>query len=258
MRVAADERDQLELGQPLQQRAGEFDPLADRHHHVGVFEPVDELVEVARRLAIARHVVVADQREAGKLIDHVLVVVGDDDFHYELRFLRIVRHSLIFASLIRFPVRVNSAFMIRPELLGRGRGDDEAELGETLADGRVVQRGMRRGVELGDDLRRRLGRHQERAPGGEGEARHRLGQESACRGTAAGAAPWSPPSGARACRQERRHRRHRREHDRHLAADDVLHRGRDAAIGTCVIWMPAARMNSSMPMCCGLPGPPEA
>ena len=38
-------------------------------------------IEIARRLAMARHVVVADQREAGKLIDHVLIVVGDDDFH---------------------------------------------------------------------------------------------------------------------------------------------------------------------------------
>ena len=78
---------QLELGQPLQQRARELDPLADRHHHVGVLQPLDELVEIARRLAIALHVVVADQREARKLIDHVLVVVGDDDFHEMLEFL---------------------------------------------------------------------------------------------------------------------------------------------------------------------------
>ena len=91
VRVAADQRDQLELGQPLQQRARELDPLADRHHHVGVLQPLDELVEIARRLAIALHVVVADQREARKLIDHVLVVVGDDDFHrvgFPVRFER--------------------------------------------------------------------------------------------------------------------------------------------------------------------------
>ena len=81
VRVAADQRDQLQLRQPLQQRTREFDPLADRHHHVGILQPIDELVEIARRLAIALHVVVADQREARKLIDHVLVVVGDDDFH---------------------------------------------------------------------------------------------------------------------------------------------------------------------------------
>ena len=81
VRVAADQRDQLELRQPLQQRARELDPLADRHHHVGILQPLDQLVEIARRLAIALHVVVADQREARKLIDHVLVVVGNDDFH---------------------------------------------------------------------------------------------------------------------------------------------------------------------------------
>ena len=84
VRVAADQRDQLELRQPLQQRARELDPLADRHHHVGVLQPLDQLIEIARRLAIALHVVVADQREARKLIDHVLVVVGNDDFHREI------------------------------------------------------------------------------------------------------------------------------------------------------------------------------
>ena len=81
LRVPADQRKQLELRQPLQQLTREFDPLADRHHHVGILQPIDELVEIARRLAIALHVVVADQREARELIDHVLVVVGDDDFH---------------------------------------------------------------------------------------------------------------------------------------------------------------------------------
>ena len=49
---------QLELGQPLQQRARELDPLADRHDHVGVLQPLDKLIEIARRLAIALHVVV--------------------------------------------------------------------------------------------------------------------------------------------------------------------------------------------------------
>ncbi len=38
-----------------------------------------------------------------------------------------------------------------------------------------------------------------------------------------------------------------------------LHRRRDAAIAAhASSVMPAARMNSSMPTCCGLPGPPEA
>ena len=40
-------------------------------------------LEVARRLAVAHHVVMADQREARELVDHVLVVVGDSDLHVE-------------------------------------------------------------------------------------------------------------------------------------------------------------------------------
>ena len=39
------------------------------------------VVEIARRRAIARHVMMADQREARELIDHVLVVVGNYDLH---------------------------------------------------------------------------------------------------------------------------------------------------------------------------------
>jgi hypothetical protein len=81
LRIAADQRDQLELRQADQQRAREFHALADRHHDVGVGKPLDQLLEIARGLAVARHVVMADQREAGKLIDHVLVVVGNNDFH---------------------------------------------------------------------------------------------------------------------------------------------------------------------------------
>jgi hypothetical protein len=44
-------------------------------------KPLDELIEVAGRLAIARHVVLADEAITGELVDHVLVVVGNYDFH---------------------------------------------------------------------------------------------------------------------------------------------------------------------------------
>jgi hypothetical protein len=37
--------------------------------------------QIACRLAIAYDIVMADQRKTFKLIDHVLVVVGNDDFH---------------------------------------------------------------------------------------------------------------------------------------------------------------------------------
>ncbi len=48
-------------------------------HHEGSFQPFE--FEVSRRLAVARHIVMTDQREARELIDHVLVVIGDNDFH---------------------------------------------------------------------------------------------------------------------------------------------------------------------------------
>ena len=79
--VAPDQREQLELGQPLQQRARKIDPLADRDDDIGIAQPLDELVEVARRLAVAHDVVLADERIAGELVDHVLVIVGNYDFH---------------------------------------------------------------------------------------------------------------------------------------------------------------------------------
>ena len=81
VRTAADQRQQLELGQPLQQRAGELDALADRHHHIGVVQALDQLIEIARRLAIALDVVMADHRKAGKLVNDVLIVVGNYNFH---------------------------------------------------------------------------------------------------------------------------------------------------------------------------------
>jgi len=37
--------------------------------------------QIARRVAKAYDIVMADQRKTFKLIDHVLVVVGNDDFH---------------------------------------------------------------------------------------------------------------------------------------------------------------------------------
>jgi hypothetical protein len=72
---------QLELGQPLEEGTRELDPLADRDNDVGVGEAPDELIERGRRLAIAHHVVMADQVEAFELVDHVLVVVRNDDLH---------------------------------------------------------------------------------------------------------------------------------------------------------------------------------
>ncbi len=85
--VAPDQREQLEPGQALQQHAGELHPFADGDDDIGVAQPLDELIEVARRLAVARHIVLGDERIAGELVDHVLVVVGNYDFHARVTFI---------------------------------------------------------------------------------------------------------------------------------------------------------------------------
>ena len=85
--VPADQRQELEPGQALEQRARELDPLADRNDDVGVAQPLDELVEVAGRRTVAHDIVGADERIAGELVDHVLVVVGNYDFHLSSVFL---------------------------------------------------------------------------------------------------------------------------------------------------------------------------
>ena len=79
--VSPDQRDEPEFRQPFEQRAGKFDPFANRDDHVGIAQALDELVQIPRRLTIAHDVVMADQREAFEPIDDILVVVGDDDFH---------------------------------------------------------------------------------------------------------------------------------------------------------------------------------
>ena len=48
-RPAADQRDQLEVGQPLDQRAREIDALADFDDALGRLQALDQLVEIARR-----------------------------------------------------------------------------------------------------------------------------------------------------------------------------------------------------------------
>ena len=71
----------LQFRQALEQRAGKFNAFADGDDDVGIAQPLDQLIEIARRFAIADNVMVADQGEACELIDHVLIVVGNGDFH---------------------------------------------------------------------------------------------------------------------------------------------------------------------------------
>ena len=51
--AAADQRDELEVRQPPDQRARKSDPLADFDDAFGRLQPLDQLVEIARRRAIA-------------------------------------------------------------------------------------------------------------------------------------------------------------------------------------------------------------
>ena len=55
--------------------------LADGNDDVGVGEPPNKLIEIAGGFAIADNVMVADQGEAREPIHHVLVVVGNGNFH---------------------------------------------------------------------------------------------------------------------------------------------------------------------------------
>ncbi len=65
----------------LEQRAGKFHALANRDDDVGVAKALGELARIARRRAMAHDVVPSDQRKAFEPIHHVLVVIGNDDFH---------------------------------------------------------------------------------------------------------------------------------------------------------------------------------
>ena len=60
-RVAADQRDQPQFRQKLDQRTREGDPLADRDHHLGIGKPGGQLGLVARRGAVAGHLVAVQQ-----------------------------------------------------------------------------------------------------------------------------------------------------------------------------------------------------
>src|SRR5260221_197783 len=80
-RPAADQRDQRKVRQPFDQRAREIDPLANFDDAFGGTEPLDQLVEIARRRPVARHLMPAEQPERVELVDDVLIVVGNDDLH---------------------------------------------------------------------------------------------------------------------------------------------------------------------------------
>ncbi len=79
--ISADKRDELELRQLFQQSPGKLDPLANGNDDIGIAKTFDEMVQIARRLTIACDMVMADQRKAFELIDHILIIIRNDDFH---------------------------------------------------------------------------------------------------------------------------------------------------------------------------------
>src|SRR6202041_2312958 len=79
--AAADQRDQPEGRQPTNQRARESDPLADFDDALGRLQALDQLVEIARRGTVTGDLMSGEQLERVKPVDHVLVVVRDDDLH---------------------------------------------------------------------------------------------------------------------------------------------------------------------------------
>jgi len=65
----------------LSSRARKFDPFANRNDDVGITKALDEVVKFARRLTMTYDIVMADQRKTFKLIDYILIVIGNNDFH---------------------------------------------------------------------------------------------------------------------------------------------------------------------------------
>src|SRR5204863_4878141 len=83
--ISTDERDELEFRQSFEQGPGKFDSFANRDDDVGIAQALDELSKIARRLTVAYDIVMADQRKALELIDHVLIVIRNNDFHRRSR-----------------------------------------------------------------------------------------------------------------------------------------------------------------------------
>ena len=59
--ITSNQSDQLQIRQPLDQRAIELDPLTDRDDHFRGPQPIDQLLERRRRLPIARDVMTIQQ-----------------------------------------------------------------------------------------------------------------------------------------------------------------------------------------------------
>ena len=80
-RVAADQRDHFKVGQPRDERAGEFDPFADRDDDLGRVQACHQYFEIGRGLAVDRNVVALQQIVAVQVGGDVLVFVWDDNVH---------------------------------------------------------------------------------------------------------------------------------------------------------------------------------
>ena len=81
VRIDAALADQLELGQPLEQRRANLRPLADQHQRFGIAQPFGQRVDVLDVIVPDRDVMSGELAEAGQGAQRVVVIVEDGDFH---------------------------------------------------------------------------------------------------------------------------------------------------------------------------------
>src|SRR4029078_2442533 len=133
----------------------------------------------------------ADPRETRELIDHILIVIGNDDLH-RFGWLSIDdgwgtmtacagREAAVemllpdIGSADQFAHSGKFCAHDRGQLLRRAADHIEAALAQPRPYRWILQGCDGGGVEPGDNLRRRLRRHQQRAPGHEAETWKRFG-----------------------------------------------------------------------------------
>src|ERR1700733_5436766 len=81
MRIDAALADELQLGQPLEQRRADLGTLADQHQDFSVGEAFGEPVDVLHMIVPDRDIAALELAEARQRTNGVVVVVEDGDFH---------------------------------------------------------------------------------------------------------------------------------------------------------------------------------
>ena len=84
MRINAALADELEVGQPVEQRRADLRALANEHQRLRVGEPRGERIGVLDVIVEDRHVMAGKLAEAGQRPHGVVVIVENGDFHRHL------------------------------------------------------------------------------------------------------------------------------------------------------------------------------